>query len=372
MTIFGPDMASYQEGLKIASLTDAAFVIIKATQGDSYVDPYYADWVAQAKAADKLPCWYHFLTTSASPAAQAAHAKSVVDASLPGMLDWEPTTGSTPTFAFLISVIDAFTAEDLRIKIVYAPAWYIKQLGVTDISALVTRGVAIVSSNYPGASGTGPKQYAADGGDEGPGWAPYPGVTPKVVPAIWQFTDDAQEGGQKVDYNAYKGTIAQLAEFLDEPAPSGTPTAPPSSNRYPQIQKGSTGDAVVTLQRLLNKHGYGLLVDGKFGAHTDGAVRAYQASHSLSVDGQVGPKTWGSILAGEAGTPYPGIEIRQGMTGSTVRRVQQQLLNRGYNPQGVDGDFGKDTRAAAEAFQKANHLQVDGIVGVHTWGSLFN
>jgi peptidoglycan hydrolase-like protein with peptidoglycan-binding domain len=372
MTILGPDLASYEEGLDLSTLTDAEFVIVKATQGSGYVDPFFKGWIAQAKALNKLPIWYHFLTTDASPAAQAAHIKANVDPSLPGMADFEPTNGSQPTLPFLVQFIDACIALDLRLKLSYLPRWYWSQLGSPSLSSLYSRGVRLVSSAYPGASGTGPNQYEADGGDNGEGWVPY--TLTDEPPLIWQFTDRAAEGGQLVDYNAFKGTIAQLAEFLDEPVPAGTPTPPPPSNPYAQIQQGSRGDAVITLQRLLNKHGYGLGVDGDFGPETDRAVRAYQFAHSLHVDGQVGKDTWGSLLAGQTGTTYPGTELKYGSTGALVRRVQQQLLNRGYDigSSGVDGNFGKDTRAAVESFQKVHKLQVDGIVGVHTWGALFN
>lgn len=66
------------------------------------------------------------------------------------------------------------------------------------------------------------------------------------------------------------------------------------------LQKGSTGAQVRTLQALLIKK-YGINcgasgVDGSFGAFTDKAVRAYQASKGLEADGSVGPKTWTSLL----------------------------------------------------------------------------
>ncbi len=66
------------------------------------------------------------------------------------------------------------------------------------------------------------------------------------------------------------------------------------------LQKGSTGVQVKSLQALLIKK-YGVScgasgVDGSFGAFTDKAVRAYQASKGLEVDGSVGPKTWASLL----------------------------------------------------------------------------
>lgn len=73
---------------------------------------------------------------------------------------------------------------------------------------------------------------------------------------------------------------------------TGTVTA----TDMPLIKRGSTESAVLELQKLLNKLGYGLEEDGSFGPATDAAVRAYQKAHGLEVDGEVGPKTWGALL----------------------------------------------------------------------------
>lgn len=66
------------------------------------------------------------------------------------------------------------------------------------------------------------------------------------------------------------------------------------------LKKGSTGEQVKALQRLLHAQGYGLgsknPIDGDFGSMTDTAVRAYQKSNSLTVDGIVGEKTWKKLL----------------------------------------------------------------------------
>ncbi len=53
-----------------------------------------------------------------------------------------------------------------------------------------------------------------------------------------------------------------------------------------------------------------------------------------------------------------------------VRRIQTALRKAGYNPGPVDGKFGPRTLRATERFQKANGLQVDGIVGSLTWKKL--
>src|SRR5687768_7042407 len=62
--------------------------------------------------------------------------------------------------------------------------------------------------------------------------------------------------------------------------------------------------------------------------------------------------------------------LRTGSKGQAVRELQQALAKDGFNPGPIDGDFGPLTRGAVLAYQRANHLAVDGIVGPQTWGSL--
>ena len=64
----------------------------------------------------------------------------------------------------------------------------------------------------------------------------------------------------------------------------------------PLIKRGSTGSAVLQLQKLLNTLGYKLEEDGSFGPATDAAVKAYQKAHGLEVDGEVGSMTWGALF----------------------------------------------------------------------------
>ena len=69
-----------------------------------------------------------------------------------------------------------------------------------------------------------------------------------------------------------------------------------------QLSKGSKGEQVKTLQRLLlalgfTMEGYG--ADGSFGGATDRAVRKYQEKNQLQVDGIVGTNTWSKLLRGQ-------------------------------------------------------------------------
>lgn len=61
--------------------------------------------------------------------------------------------------------------------------------------------------------------------------------------------------------------------------------------------------------------------------------------------------------------------IGYGSSGSNVTELQNKLRAAGYNI-AADGVFGNETKAAVEAYQKANGLGVDGIVGDQTGGSL--
>ena len=74
----------------------------------------------------------------------------------------------------------------------------------------------------------------------------------------------------------------------------------------PVLRKGSTGEAVKTLQRLLRQLQYVnmdgktlLIVDGSFGSNTEAAVKRYQQKHLNGVDGICGAKTWNKLLKGQ-------------------------------------------------------------------------
>ena len=65
--------------------------------------------------------------------------------------------------------------------------------------------------------------------------------------------------------------------------------------------------------------------------------------------------------------------LKQGSSGSDVKKLQTALMNAGYDvgTAGADGIFGSKTEAAVKAYQKDNGLVVDGIVGSKTSGSLY-
>ena len=165
------------------------------------------------------------------------------------------------------------------------------------------------------------------------------------------------------------------------------------------LQTGSTGTAVRTIQRQLNRirRNYPAIpaispVDGVYGAETRAAVQAFQRIFNLSPDGIVGRATWNSIsriyvavtrlaeLDGESEplpSDRPGNILRQGDRGQYVQLAQyflRVIANYYYavRPISIDGIFGAATKSAVTDFQKHFGLAADGIIGPATWNSLYN
>ena len=138
------------------------------------------------------------------------------------------------------------------------------------------------------------------------------------------------------------------------------------------VSKGATGCYVVWIQDRLNIYGYGLAVDGDFGALTESAVKDFQTKNGLDPDGVVGPITTAALKkepAMKASEPT-GI-VSKGAYGSATLWIQQRL-NVWDSSYGLDedGDFGVLTDAAVKDFQSKNGLDADGIVGPLTKAAL--
>ena len=148
----------------------------------------------------------------------------------------------------------------------------------------------------------------------------------------------------------------------------------PTVPGMPMLYRGYTGDAVKTLQEKLNAKGFDSgNVDGIFGAKTYAAVTAFQKANSLGVDGIAGKLTWAKLYDATPVNVTPVTTqpmLRTGSRGDAVRKLQEMLNAKGYTCGSVDGIFGSKTKAAVLAFQKANGLAADGIVGPLTWGKL--
>lgn len=64
--------------------------------------------------------------------------------------------------------------------------------------------------------------------------------------------------------------------------------------------------------------------------------------------------------------------LKRYMSGDDVREVKDRLVELGYLAKATHNRFGDDTYRAVRAFQGANNLEVDGIVGPLTYHALFS
>ncbi len=105
---------------------------------------------------------------------------------------------------------------------------------------------------------------------------------------------------------------------------------------YSLIQKGSYGPDEALVQTWLNgvrdqcSYYPALTIDGHFGTRSENAVKEFQLRNSMNMDGKVGANTWNALYAKYTAkhglaVPYPGIVMRTGMSGGTIRLIQQKL-----------------------------------------------
>ena len=127
---------------------------------------------------------------------------------------------------------------------------------------------------------------------------------------------------------------------------------------------------VAALQAALKAlHLYGGYVDGIRGPLTRRGVVAFQRRRGLRVDGIAGPRTRRAL--GWRGRPPLGSRVmRFGNRGWDIAALQFLLLRAGHGPGRADGLFGPLTREAVLRAQRAARIEVDGLAGQATIGSL--
>jgi len=165
--------------------------------------------------------------------------------------------------------------------------------------------------------------------------------------------------------------IAPGATPLPVQTPAPTPTPPPILGR------GMEGPEIQELQERLMELGYLELDESTqyFGSATEDALERFQRQVSftealdmvLEEDGLAGEKTR-SLLFSDSAPKYC---VKQGMEGSDITDMQDQLVAMGYMNKST-GYYGDETIAAIKDFQSRNNLDVDGLAGEHTHELLYS
>lgn len=151
------------------------------------------------------------------------------------------------------------------------------------------------------------------------------------------FVDDKDDADlyNKVGVNAICKAIASAIVNTSIPTNVAQSTASVTTNTN-ATTKAATGE-IAELQAECNAQGFS----------------------NQKVDNIPGPITL-------AGCPT----LKVGARGNITKWVQRKLNALGYNCGALDGIFGAKTAAAVMAFQRANGLVADGIVGQKTWSKL--
>lgn len=167
-----------------------------------------------------------------------------------------------------------------------------------------------------------------------------------------------------------KESALKLAKYFDDKGKyfrfhreNAAKTCPGSGINKDVFMAQARGQVVAVAAALIAAHSGNELVRQLQELDNEAGLRDAQGC-SLKVDG-----IWGTNT--QTATPM----LRKGITRNRpglkwiVRFLQKMLLALGYSlPRfGADGDFGTETMNAVIAYQKANHLVADGIVGPITW-----
>lgn len=165
---------------------------------------------------------------------------------------------------------------------------------------------------------------------------------------------------------------------VSTPTPTTTPLTP---ENVIVIRAGSMGEVVRRLQARLQELGYYTSrLDGVYLTDDIEAVRAFQSANGLKVDGKAGYETQTALYSDSAIRGNANVTsgetalvntLRYGSEGAEVTTLQNRLIALGYLAGSADGKFGRDTKSAVIAFQKANGLSADGVVGTDTSTRLY-
>ena len=205
----------------------------------------------------------------------------------------------------------------------------------------------------------------------------------KKIPAGAEITVNAVKSSwAQIQYGKYSGYVKTDYIVLKEvkkikPTPTPTPvvTLSPEEDAggYQILQKGASGTEVTALQEALIELGFLKgTADGKFGAGTESAVKAFQKKNSYPETGIMDANIQAFLYSGSPKnaqgektklktlSPVEGVAMKRGNKGGLVEKLQARLADLGYLKGSVTGVYDTNTISAVRAFQKKHGLTANG------------
>lgn len=272
VTTFGLDLSHHQDhALDLARCRREGidFVVLKATEGSTFIDPEFTANLDEARAAGLLVAAYHYVRANATAAAQVANVARVVPRDVPVIPDIETGSGGV---ALLRELVDRLRAAGYRVPLVYLPRWYWQQLGSPSLAGLPP----LWSSRYPdNVVGSIADEFADVPAHY---WNGYGGLEVEVL----QFTSSARIAGhQPIDANAYRGTRSQLAALLGGEENDMTPD---ELLNYPIPRVGSALGGTTSLRAVLANYDRALELAATRDSALSAAVAALSADPGIDRD----------------------------------------------------------------------------------------
>lgn len=216
----------------------------------------------------------------------------------------------------------------------------------------------------------------------------------KKIPAGAEITVEAVSGSwATVKYGRYSGyvktdyiVLKEVKKIKVTPTPTPVATLSPEENAggYQILQKGDSGDAVISLQEALIELGFMTgKADGNFGSGTQQAVIAFQQKNDYPDTGIMDANIQAFLYTGTVKnargekvtiktlSPVEGVSMKKGNTGHAVTELQTRLMALGYLKK-ASGTYDTDTIGAVRSFQKKNGIASNGTADADTRKAIFS
>lgn len=271
----GIDISGHQKGIDLA-IVPCDFVIIKATQGISFVSADFQRQVTQALSLGKYTGVYHY-ANGAGVEGEVTHFVSTIAPYLDKVilcLDWEGDQNSKfADYRYCEAMLDAIKAKTGRIPFLYMSKSVCRQYKWEK------------AKNYPLWAAQYKKQAPTTYTDKP--WTDSKGFGTWSNPLIYQYSSVGR-------LNGYKNNLDLDICYLtpDEWISYTKGTQDLLQPVRPTLRRGDKNEYVRAWQEYLNANGYCCgNADSVFGQKTQDALVKWQQDRGME-SGYVGQKSW--------------------------------------------------------------------------------
>lgn len=282
----GIDISGHQQGIDLAAVP-CDFVIIKATQGTSFVSKDFKRQIEQALSLGKLTGVYHY-ANGAGVEAECQHFVDTIHEYLGKVilcLDWEGDQNSKfSDYHYCESMLETIKAKTGR-----TPFLYMSKSVCRQYKWEKAKSYPLWAAQY--------KKNAPTTYTDNP-WTDSKGFGAWTVPDIYQYSSVGRLAGynKNLDLDIAYISASDWNNYC-KPIQQTEPSTPNGLDDIikPTLRKGDRGEAVRAWQMYLNEHGYYCgNADGIFGQKTQDAVVKYQQDKGMEA-GIIGAQTWATL-----------------------------------------------------------------------------